>query len=71
MSTMNITDTIHADQIEDGDQIIVLGDYLEDVEVSEDPDDLSIVIVAGYSHNTGDTEVYQLAYDADVHLWSV
>lgn len=65
------TDTITADEIEDGDQIIVKGDLLENVRVNGDPDDVSVVIVTGYSHESGDIATYTLNYDDDVELWSL
>lgn len=65
------TDFILADEIEDGDQISINGDLLENVRVSGDPDDINIVIVTGWSHNSGDTATYHLNYDDDVELWSL
>jgi hypothetical protein len=65
---MNIYDTIQADQIEDGDQIIVDGDPLERVRVHDSEEGIWVV---GESVNTGDRETYFLTPDADVDLWAV
>jgi len=67
---MNIYDTIQADQIEDGDQIIIDGEALEQVTVleSEDPDE---VVIRGYSEDEGDFVRHTLPYDYSVDLWSV
>lgn len=65
---MNIYDSITADQIEDGDQILVYNDYLENVRV----EDLGAVIcVKGDSDVTGDSVTYFLSPDAYVDLWAV
>ena len=68
---MNIIDTIAAEQIEDGDQILVFGDPLENVRVEGDPDDLYSVLVTGFSNNTGDTQSYSLNYTDIVEVWAV
>lgn len=67
---MNIYDTITADQIEVGDQIIVDGDPIE-VKSVHDTDDPDEVVVSGYSHETGDTETYSLFADDPYNLWAV
>jgi len=66
---MIIYDIITAEYVEDGDQIIVDGDPLEDVIRFDDED--GEVLISGYSHNTGDRETYVLAFDKTVELWSV
>jgi hypothetical protein len=71
MSTYTVHDTITADEVEDGDQIIIDGDLLENVRVESDPDDISAVIIVGYSDNTGDVVRYPLPYDYTVELWAI
>jgi hypothetical protein len=66
-----IHDTIQADQIEDGDQILVDGDHLENVRVDSDPEDIDAVVVTGYSFDSGDAVTYTLPYDYDVQVWSL
>lgn len=65
---MIIYDTVRADEIEDGDQIYYNSDPLENVTRR---DTATLVVVKGYSHNTGDTVEYPLAPDQLVELWSV
>ena len=68
---VTITDTIQADQIEDGDQIIVDGDLLERVSVSESYADPDEVIVKGFSYESGDAVTYSLPFDYDVDVWGI
>lgn len=69
---MNIYDTITADQIEDGDQIIVDGEAYENVAVlGGNPQDDSEVLVRGYSEDEGDNVTLSLPYDYPVDLWAV
>lgn len=67
---MNIIDTVSADTIEIGDQIVVDGDLIEVTAVldSSDPDE---VIVRGFSHESGDSETYSLFADDYFDLWAV
>jgi hypothetical protein len=65
---MIIYDYISADQVQDGDQVYVNSDALEDV-IRQDVGEL--VVISGYSHNTGDVESYYLKPDDIVELWSV
>lgn len=67
---MNIIDTISADSIEVGDQIIVEGDPIEVTYVGE-TEDIDEVVVKGYSHDTGDREVYSLFADDYYDIWAV
>ena len=67
---MNLYDTITADQIEDGDQIIVDGTPYENVRVL-DSDDIDEVRVVGYSEDEGDNVTLSLPYDYSVDLWAV
>ena len=67
---MNIIDSISADTIESGDQIIVEGDPIE-VKSVHDSDDIDEVIVIGYSHVSGDTERYSLYADDYYDVWAV
>lgn len=66
-----VTDTIDADQIEDGDQIIVDGEALEGVTVHDDESDNDGIVVRGFSWETGDSVEHTLPYDYRVDLWSV
>lgn len=69
---MNVYDTITADQIEVGDQILVDGDPVEVNDVGEDPEaPLEGIRVVGYSHESGDTVTYDLWFGDHVDLWSV
>lgn len=67
---MNIIDNISADTIEVGDQIIIEGDPIEvrDIWPSMDIDE---IIVRGYSHISGDSEVYSLYADDYYDVWAV
>lgn len=67
---MNIIDTIAADTIEVGDQILIDGDPIE-VKFVLESDDIDEVIVGGYSHETGDTETYSLYADDCFDFWAV
>ena len=67
---MNIYDTINADQIEIGDQIIVDGDALTVVDIRE-TDDIDEIVVIGDSYESGDRETYSLTADYAVDLWAV
>jgi hypothetical protein len=68
---MNILYTIDADQIEDGDQILIDGDPLENVTVSDDPMDDFAVVIKGFSNDTGDVETYTVPFDYPVEVWAV
>lgn len=68
---MNIYDTIEADSIEVGDQIIVDGDAIEVTFVGESESDDSEIIVKGFSYESGDAVDYSLPYDYTVDLWAV
>ena len=69
---MNIIDTIQADQIEVGDQILVDGDPVEVTDVGEDPEaPLEGIRVVGYSHESGDSVTYDLWFGDYVDLWAV
>lgn len=67
---MNIIDSIQADQIEDGDQILLDGEPLTDVRTREtdDPDE---VIVRGYSLDEGEMVEYAVPFDYSVDVWAV
>jgi hypothetical protein len=67
---MNILYNIEADQIEDGDQIVVDNDYLENVTVL-DGEDINEIIVKGFSEDTGDIAEYALPFDYTVSVWAV
>ena len=66
---MNLYDTITADQIEDGDQIIVDGVAYENVVVLVH--DVDEVRVRAYSEDEGDNVVLSIPYDYPVDLWAV
>lgn len=70
-SDIIVNDTIDADQIEDGDQIIIDGEPLENVTVSEDPNDDEAVIVTGFSWEDGGKVVHVLPYNYRVDVWNV
>lgn len=67
---MNITDTIDADQIEVGDQIIVDG---EPIEVSHilDSDDNDGIVVRGFSWDDGGSVEREMHYSERVDVWAV
>lgn len=67
---MNIIDNISADSIEIGDQIIIEEDLVE-VRGVEPSSDIDEIIVSGYSHVTGDSEVYSLYADDHYDVWAV
>lgn len=67
---MNIIDSISADTIEVGDQILIDGDPIE-VKAVMEGDDIDEVIVKGYSHESGDTETYSLYADDYFDVWAV
>lgn len=69
---MNIYDTITADQIECGDQILIGGDPIEVDFVGSDPEaPVEGIRVKGYSHETGDGVTYDLHFSTPVDLWAV
>lgn len=63
-------DTVSADTLEVGDQVIIDGDYVE-VRDIRDTDDIDEVVVVGYSHESGDTETYSLYADDMYGLWAL
>lgn len=67
---MNILDTIDADQIEVGDQILVDGDPIE-VDDITDTDDLDEVVIHGFSHDSGDRVEIPLPYNYRVDVWAI
>lgn len=67
---INILDTIDADQIEVGDQILVDGDPIEVDDITE-TDDLDEVVVHGFSHESGDRVVIPLPYNYRVDVWAI
>lgn len=70
---MNIYDTITADSVEVGDQIIINGDPVEVTAIHDDgvETDVTLIEIAGYSHNTGDTVFYTVGAWDLVDLWAV
>lgn len=66
-----IIDTIDADQIEVGDQIVLDGEYIEVSFVGDDPADDSAVLVNGYSWDEGDFVANSLPYDYRVDVWGL
>lgn len=67
-----ILDTIDADQIEVGDQILVDLDPVEVTWVGDDPEAPAEGIrVKGYSHESGDEVVYDLYFADRVDVWSL
>jgi hypothetical protein len=67
---MNIIDNISADTIEVGDQIIIEEDLVE-VKGVGPSNDIDEIVVNGYSHVTGDSEVYSLYADDYYDVWAV
>lgn len=67
---MIVIDSISADTIMVGDQVIIEGDPIEvmDIVTTMDPDE---VIVIGYSHDTGDSAQYSLYADDYFEIWAV
>jgi len=67
-----IIDTIDADQIEVGDQILIDGDPIEvdDFHDGTTEDD-SEVVVHGFSHESGDRVTVSLPYNYRVDVWSL
>lgn len=67
---VKVIDSVSADTIEVGDQIVVDGDYVEVKGLDEtlDPDE---VVVTGYSHNSGDRVMYSLYADDYYEIWTV
>lgn len=66
-----ITDTIDADQIEVGDQIVLDGEYIEVATREDDPEDSDGIIVSGYSWDEGDRVEKTLPYNYRVDVWSI
>lgn len=67
---VNIIDTISADTIEVGDQILIEGDPIEVTYVGE-TEDIDEIIVKGFSHDSGDSETYSLYADDYFDIWAV
>lgn len=73
MDDIEVYDSVPAHTLDDGDRIVVINpegaeDYLEDIRVIQDTD---AVMVKGYSHVTGDNEVYILDWEKEIDLWRV
>lgn len=65
-----IVDTISADTIMVGDQIVVDGDRIEVTYVGE-TEDIDEILVKGWSHDTGDSETYSLYADDYYDVWAL
>lgn len=65
---VEIYDTVTADSVEVGDQVLIEDDPIE---VSKVIDSGDAIMVKGYSHLTGDAANYILKPDSTVGLWSV
>lgn len=67
---MIIVDTISADTIEVGDQVIIENDPVEvtDVRSTADVDE---IVVVGFSHQSGDNVEYSLFADDYFDLWGI
>lgn len=70
-SDIIVTDTIDADQIEIGDQIIVNAEPIEVDTISDTPDDSDGIRVSGFSWEDGDRVTHDLHYSERVDLWAV
>lgn len=68
---MTVIDSIAAWQIDEGDQIIVEGDPIEVAVVIHSTTDPDEILVAGYSHESGDYVEYPLYADDSFDLWTV
>lgn len=67
---MEIFDSISADTIEVGDQIIVDGDPIEVQAILHDfGQDIDEVLIRGYSHESGDSATYSLYADDYFDVW--
>lgn len=63
---------VDADQIEQGDQILFYGDPVEVTNVFDDPaDPLRFIMVAGFSHATGDSVTYKIKFNERFEVWGV
>lgn len=72
MSDIQIIDTVDADEVEVGDQILIDGDPVEVTWVGDDPEaPLEGVRITGWSHESGDTVTYDLWFGDRVDLWGV
>ena len=68
---IQVIDRVFAYSLEERDQVIIEGDYVELSIVDQDRPDKDEVFVKGYSHVSGDTVSFPLyAYD-EFDLWSV
>ena len=69
-TTETVYDSISADTIEVGDQIIIDNEPIEvrSISETEDPDE---IVIRGYSHDTGDVEQFSLYADDYYDLWSI
>lgn len=68
---VKVVDTVFADAIEPGDQIVVEGDHIEVKVVDTDREDPDEVLVKGYSHDSGDAVEYPLYADDTFDVWSI
>lgn len=63
---------VDADQIEAGDQILVYGDPVEVTTVYDDPaDPLRFIVIAGFSHDTGDSVSYTVRFNESFSVWGI
>lgn len=71
--SIEVHDVIEAHRIEINDKILILNDEgAEDpIEVTFKLDETDVVMIKGYSHLTGDIEVYILPPDRQVELWTI
>lgn len=71
--SIEVHDVIRADQIELEDKILILNEEgAEDpIEVYFKMEENGAMLVKGYSHLTGDNEVYILPVDRQVELWTI
>ena len=72
MDDIQIHDTIQAHTVEDGEQIVVTTDdgrdHLENVVVDDCGE---VIVISGYSHDTGDIARYPLDPSDFVDVWSL
>jgi len=66
---MEIFYEVDADQIEVGDQVIIYGEPVEVTGIVDDVDD--IIVISGFSHTTGDKEIYTVGFNDTFEVWGV
>jgi len=60
---------VDGDQIEIGDQVIIYGEPVEVTAINDEMGDK--IIISGYSHATGDREIYTIGHNDRFEVWGV